>query len=282
MELPTVGDLTQHVSADGRTAAGSYHLLSVKLLDVTGTVTLATVTVSDLAATAPAGGVVGAATIVTATVQPVVTSPSGRTPTLPMTGLETSHTGLALLLLGLSGAGVVMVRRMGRANETGALSGWSYGRAVTLTTVSRGILRRRHSGAARERGETEIEAVMALFGLVVRAAAIFAVITRVSKAAGRSRGAAAEAPHPTDRPAAGDQGVAGDAVTGDGAGGDVAAHGELLGEHHGLLGAGPAVVVGVALAADQGLPPEGVPERGGTAVDQRPDSDIVGLARSPE
>lgn len=56
----SVGQLTKTVAANGTSASGSGYLLSLKVLDVTGTLTLATLTVGDVsaAATAPLGGVV--------------------------------------------------------------------------------------------------------------------------------------------------------------------------------------------------------------------------------
>jgi uncharacterized repeat protein (TIGR01451 family) len=56
----TVGTLTQNIAADGTTATGAGNLLSLKVLDVTGALTLLDLTVGDVTATshAPAGGVV--------------------------------------------------------------------------------------------------------------------------------------------------------------------------------------------------------------------------------
>ena len=55
----TVGTLTKSVSADGRSASGLGNLLSLKVLDITGQITLLDLTVGDVnaASTAPAGGV---------------------------------------------------------------------------------------------------------------------------------------------------------------------------------------------------------------------------------
>ena len=55
----TPGEVTTHVSADGTTATASGALAHIKVLDVTGTVTLADLTIGSLTATAsvPAGGV---------------------------------------------------------------------------------------------------------------------------------------------------------------------------------------------------------------------------------
>jgi uncharacterized repeat protein (TIGR01451 family) len=55
----TVGTLTKTIAADGTSASGSGNLLSLKVLDVTGTITLADVSLGDVSAkaTAPAGGV---------------------------------------------------------------------------------------------------------------------------------------------------------------------------------------------------------------------------------
>ncbi len=54
-----VGQLSKTVAANGTSASGSGNLVSLKLLDVTGTITLADLSVGDVsaAATAPAGGV---------------------------------------------------------------------------------------------------------------------------------------------------------------------------------------------------------------------------------
>jgi uncharacterized repeat protein (TIGR01451 family) len=56
----TVGTLTKTIAADGTSASGAGNLLSLKVLDVTGTITLATLTIGDVqaSATAPKGGVV--------------------------------------------------------------------------------------------------------------------------------------------------------------------------------------------------------------------------------
>lgn len=55
----TAGTLTKSVAANGTSASGSGNLLSVKVLDVTGTITLADLSLGDVsaAATAPVGGV---------------------------------------------------------------------------------------------------------------------------------------------------------------------------------------------------------------------------------
>lgn len=55
----TVGTLTKNIAADGTTATGSGNLLTLKVLDVTGTITLLDLSVGDVTATAkaPAGGV---------------------------------------------------------------------------------------------------------------------------------------------------------------------------------------------------------------------------------
>jgi uncharacterized repeat protein (TIGR01451 family) len=56
----TIGKLTKSISADGTVASGSGQLLRLKVLDVTGTITLADLSIGDVSAraTAPSGGVV--------------------------------------------------------------------------------------------------------------------------------------------------------------------------------------------------------------------------------
>jgi uncharacterized repeat protein (TIGR01451 family) len=55
----TAGNLSQTISADGTTATGTGNLLTLKVLDVTGALTLLNLTIGDVTATAhaPAGGV---------------------------------------------------------------------------------------------------------------------------------------------------------------------------------------------------------------------------------
>jgi uncharacterized repeat protein (TIGR01451 family) len=55
----SVGNLTKSVSANGTSASGAGNLLTLRVLDVTGTITLATLTIGDVSAsaTAPAGGI---------------------------------------------------------------------------------------------------------------------------------------------------------------------------------------------------------------------------------
>jgi uncharacterized repeat protein (TIGR01451 family) len=55
----TVGTLTKNIAANGTTATGSGNLLTLKVLDVTGTITLLDLSVGDVTATskAPVGGV---------------------------------------------------------------------------------------------------------------------------------------------------------------------------------------------------------------------------------